>query len=152
MESHAHVRLIRLPLNRFRSSGSHLGSSRTLVKECLLHLSGLNDTLYFVADVKLRLTLATVNPLALHYGLSGASLDKIRDGTGPDSPGYRLKKQGYERVLRLYEADPANFTMTYALARDMGNVQLVLLWDNVSGAVRLSIRARRSVLFSPCDF
>jgi hypothetical protein len=84
------------------------------------------------ADRPLLFTLAAVNPLTLHYGLSAASLDKIRDGTGPASPGYRVWFPGYERVLRKFHEDPDAFEMTYELAKEVGNVQLVLLWDNVS--------------------
>lgn len=103
-------------------------------RQCAVAKNEKHILAFVSPDVPMRLTLATVNPLALHYGLSGASLDKISDGVGPKAPGYRLKKQGYERVLALYEADPEGFVLTYALVREMGNVQVVLLWDNVSDA------------------
>lgn len=87
---------------------------------------------YVTVDRLLRLTTATTNPHALHHGLSSASLDKIVDGGGEEFPGYRIKDSGFKEVYAEFLADPENFVMTYSKVRQIGNVQLTLLFDNVS--------------------
>jgi hypothetical protein len=76
--------------------------------------------------------MATVNEHALHHGLSSASLDKIIDGWGESSPGYRMKDSRYRILWAEYCANPEAFVMTFPKAKLLGNIQPVLLWDNVS--------------------
>jgi hypothetical protein len=91
------------------------------------------------ADRPRRFAMAAANELSEHYGLSVAFFDKIRDGK--DSPGYRLFLPKFLQHVARFEADPKTFYLTNKMVEEMGNIQLVILFDNVS---------RLSIALGPC--
>lgn len=82
------------------------------------------------ADVRLRFAMSASNRFSEHYGLSVASIDKIEDGS--TSCGYRIYLPKYREFLARFEADPGGFYLTFNMAQQMGNIQLSILFDNVS--------------------